>query len=58
MQFWRPRKRPDLLGQAVEKLKPFPARRVEIIMDVVGQVDANGLDREAEARRPLLGDGF
>src|SRR5580700_7944640 len=45
-------------GQTVIKLKPFEARRVEIIMDILCQIDANHLDVEAEARRPLLRQGF
>src|ERR1700687_3274567 len=52
------RQRTDFRAQAVVKLKPLQARRVEIIVDVLGQVDANGLDGKAEARGPLLRDGF
>src|SRR5271157_4896355 len=58
MKFRRPRQRSNFRAQAVEKLKPLQARRVEIIMDVMRQVDANELDRKAEARRPLLRDRF
>src|SRR3979411_1663737 len=58
LQFRRLRQRPDFRSQAVVKLKPLQARMVEIIMDVMRQVDANYLDGEAEARRPLLSDGF
>ena len=54
----RPRENSDFRGQTVKKLQPFQARRVEIIMDVVRQVDPHGLDREAETRGPLLGNGF
>src|ERR1700687_2176512 len=58
LQFRRPRKSSDLRLQAVIKLKSLQARRVEIIMDVMRQVDANDLDGKAETRRPLLRDGF
>src|SRR6202521_5895829 len=58
LQFRRPRKNSDFRSQAVVKLKSLQARRVEIIMDVMRQVDANNLDGKAEARRPLLRDGF
>src|SRR6202011_5598582 len=58
LQFRRPRKNSDFRSQAVIKLKPLQARRVEIIMDVMRQVDANDLDCKAEAWRPLLRDGF
>src|ERR1019366_8534971 len=44
----RPRKRSDFRAQAVVKHKPLQARRVEIVMDVMGQVNANNLDGEAE----------
>ena len=47
----RPRQRPDLCAQAVVKLKPLQARRVEIIMDVLRQVDAHGVAGKTEARR-------
>ena len=58
LQFRRPRKNSDFRSQAVVKLKSLQARRVEIIMDVMCQVDANDLEGEAEARRLLLRDGF
>ncbi len=58
MKFRRWRKDSNFRTQAVVKLKPLQARRVEIIVDVVRQVDTNGLEREAQARSPLLGDGF
>src|SRR2546429_2229 len=58
LQIRRPRKNSDFRSQAVVKLKSLQARRVEIIMDVMCQVDANDLDGEAEARRPLLRDDF
>jgi hypothetical protein len=46
------------VAEMPSSLKPLQARRVEIIMDVVRQVEANELDRKAEARCPLLRDGF
>src|ERR1700693_1631294 len=58
LQLRRLRKGSDFRGQAVIKLKPLQARRVEVIMDVMRQVDANDLYSKAEARRPLLRDGF
>src|SRR6266853_3275902 len=58
LQFRRPRKNSDFRSQAVVELKSLQARRVEIIMDVMRQVDANNLDSKAEVRRPLLCDGF
>src|SRR5580658_4146580 len=45
-------------GEAVVELKSSQAGRVEIIMDILRQIDANHLDVEAEARRPLLRYGF
>src|ERR1700682_3694794 len=58
LQLRRLRKSSDLRGQAVIKPKPLQARSVEVIMDVVRQVDASDLNGKAEARRPLLRDGF
>src|SRR5208282_6413854 len=58
MKLRRRRQRPDFRAQAVIKLKSLQARRVEIIMDVMRQIDANDLDRKVEARRPLLRDAF
>src|ERR1700704_4408226 len=58
LQFRRLRQCSDFRSQAVIKLKPLQARMGEIIMDVMRQVDANDLDCKAEARRPLLRDGF
>src|SRR6266852_5489018 len=52
------RQRSNFRPQAVVQLKPLQARRVEIIMDAMCQIDANHLDRKGEARRPLLRDGF
>src|ERR1700730_1213080 len=58
LQFRRPRKNSDFRSQAVVKLKSIQARRVEIIVDVMRQIGANDLDGKAEARGPLLRDGF
>src|SRR6267142_5931149 len=58
LEFRRLRKGSESRGQPIIELKSLQARRVEIIMDVVRQVDANDLDGEAEARRPLLRNGF
>src|SRR5258706_14357990 len=58
LEFRGLRKNSDFRGQAVIQLKPLQARMVEIIMDVMRQVDASDLDCKAEARRPLLRDGF
>src|ERR1700719_2742502 len=58
LQFRRPRKNSDFRSQTVVKLKSIQALRVERIVDVVRQIDANDLDAKAEARGPLLRDGF
>src|SRR5258708_4925605 len=58
LEFRRLRKDADFRSQAVIKLEPLQARKVEIIMDVMRQVDANELDSKAEARRPLLSNDF
>jgi len=55
-QFRRRRQCSDLGSQAVVEGKAVEAGRVEIIMDVLRQVDADGLEGQAEARRPLLRD--
>jgi hypothetical protein len=52
------RKNSNLRAQAVVKRESLQARRVEIIMDVMRQVGANGFDGKAEARRPLPHDAF
>ncbi len=57
-KFRRGRKGSDFGTEAVVKVQAVEARRVEIVMDVVGQVGANGVDGEAKPRRPLPGDGF
>ena len=58
LKLWRGRQHPDFRPQTVIKLKPIQSRRVEIIMDVLRQIDANDLDSEAEAGGPLLRDSF
>src|SRR5260370_6757905 len=58
LQCRRPRKNSDFRSQAVIKLKSIQAWRVEIIVDVMRQIGANDLDGKAEARGPLLRDGF
>src|ERR1700730_6990278 len=58
LEFRRLRKDSDFRSQAVIKLKSLQAWRVEIIMDVMGQVNAGDLDGKAEAWRPVLRDGF
>src|SRR5277367_606195 len=55
---WSGGERANFRAEAVIKCKPLERCRVEIVMDILRQVDADAFDADAETRRPLLRDGF
>src|SRR3954452_12863475 len=56
MQFRRLRDSAASRRDPIEELKSVEARTVEIVVDVVSEVVANGIDGEAEARTPFVGE--
>ena len=56
MQLRRVRDGAAFGGQAIEELKAFEARTVEIVVDVVGEVFANGVDGQTETGTPFVGE--
>ena len=58
MKLRHSRENSNFYSHLVIERQALQARRIEIIMDVVREVDANFLNRKTEAWCPLLSDGF
>src|ERR1700691_3487517 len=53
---WRRRQCPDLRRIAIEKLQTFEAERVQVVINIFGEVGAHLGLVESQAWRPLAGD--